>query len=241
MSKAISLNPNKQIKGSTLKDDFDGAIVDAAFEPFTYPNTTVTITALKLVIAPDDGQPDTITEHYGCGNPTLVVPSADGSTFEGVNKDFDGLNDNTVGAFLFVNIGNSGYPVEKLDSGNCKVLIGERFHWKRQARKDVGGKDKSSLVPTRYHGAVGKGANGSARANGSTAGAADVTERLRGAVMNALVAAGTPLPLNKLAQEVNKEFANDPQRMPALQLLMKADFLTAKDAPFTYDGKLVSL
>lgn len=239
VSKAISLNPNKQIKGSNLKDDFDGAIVDAAFELFTYPNTTIEVTALKLVIAPDDGQPEAITEHYGVGNPTIVQPSADGSTFEGVNKDFDGLNDNTVGAFLFTNIGNSGYPIEKLDDGRCKVLIGERFRWKRQARKDVSGKDKTSLVPTRYLGAVtGARANGHAAA-GSTGG--DVTTKLQGAVVSALAAAGEPLPLNKLAQAVNKELITDPQRMEALKLLMTEGFLKAAGAPFTYDGKLVSI
>jgi hypothetical protein len=241
VSKAISLNPNKQIKGSTLKDDFDGVVVGAGFEFFTYPGTTIEVTALRLDIAPDDGEPAQITEHYGVGNTGLVRPSADGRTFEGVSKDFDGVNDNTVGAFFFSHLGNCGYDGSKLDSGDVSVLVGERFHFKRQGRKDVGGKEKSSLVPTRYHGkATGASGNGAVAAGGGSK--TDLTEKLQSAVVSAIVSGGgEPMTLAKLAQAVNKELAADPQRMEALKLLMAPAFLKAEGAPFKYDGKQVSV
>lgn len=237
--KGISLNPKDKIKGSNLIDDFDGTITDAGFELWTYPNTSIEVVAMFLEIQADsvDGNPTT-REHYAAGNPKLVQASEDGCCLEPAgDKEYDGLNDQSVAIFALTHAVNAGYPTpDKLNDGNASVLKGERFHFKRVDRKDAGGQARQSLVPTRYLGT----ATGAAKGNGkAVVGGGDLEEKVQSAVMEVLAENPEGLTTSVLAQKVNKQLAGDPDRMAGLKLVMTEKFL--KGGPFTYDGKRVTL
>ncbi len=240
--RGISLNPKDQIKGSSLADDFDGLITDAGFELFTYPNTTNTTVALFLEIEAElaDGT-KTIREHYSAGNPSLVQPTEDGCCIEPVgDKDYDGLNDNTVAIYALTQIVNAGFPAaDQLGTGDATVLKGHRFHFKRLDRKDAKNVTRQSLVPTKYLGAgSGKGSTAGA-GNGRAVSGSGIEEKVQGVVIQVLGENPEGLTTAVLAQKVNAAMKGDDDRMAAIKLVMQQEFL--KGGPFTYDGKRVSL
>jgi hypothetical protein len=115
-----------QFQQGGLIDDIDVEIVDAAFTEWDY-NGAVDHPVLALGIQYKDGNDKTYDQYYSAGELTYFVPSEDGSMAIPVG-DRQLLNDNTNAAKFLASLIEANFPVELLESGNVKAMIGTRCH-----------------------------------------------------------------------------------------------------------------
>jgi hypothetical protein len=143
----LSLRPSTFSLGSLL-DDIDAEVVRARFVQYDYEgkadnNPTCVLLLLK------DGDGNESPQYWSAGDPAYFVPSEDPKNEElnGITLvqvgDKTSLNGGTNAAIMLNSLVQAGFPEDKLDSGDLRVLEGMVAHWNRVPQP------KRSNMPTK--------------------------------------------------------------------------------------------
>lgn len=129
----VSANPDTFTAG--LIDDFDGKIIEARTNLFTYPGTAIEVPALKVVIGYGEGFTELYEQQYAAGDMKNFVPTDDNLAFDQVgDRGFLAKSSNL--GMLIASLVNSGFPKALLDAGDYNVLDGTVCHFLRQQQAE---------------------------------------------------------------------------------------------------------
>lgn len=120
----ISMNPNVFTAGGLI-DDIDIEITDAATTMFDYGGNSVPTPALALELTDVNGTQH--VQYYSVGKPEDWTPEDSGEGFVAVSGKTSINNSTNLGKFL-TSMVNAGFPADRLDDGNLKVVIGTKAH-----------------------------------------------------------------------------------------------------------------
>lgn len=130
--KGASLNPVDFIAGG-LMDDVDVTFKNVRFEMCDYNGTQETPSpalGADLITGAEQANEKAYRQHWSCGSAESWEPSPDGSQCVAIGKDTEFRKSSNV--FLFVgSLQQAGFPMERLNEGNCTVLEGMVAHVKR--------------------------------------------------------------------------------------------------------------
>ncbi len=148
MASGISLRPSSFAEGGGLIDDVDVQITRARFVSYDYDGKADK-PALCLCVGMQDKDGGEHIQYYSAGDLAYFVPSEDpknedlnGITLAKVG-DKDSINRNTNFALFMNSLVQAGFPEDKLDSGDVRVLEGLGVHVGRVPQP------KRSGLPTR--------------------------------------------------------------------------------------------
>lgn len=126
----VSWKPADYAVGGGLIDDADLLVKEARVVNFTYPNTSVTTVALRLILTDDEDQDH--EQMYTCGDPKNFSPSPDGLRMVPTGQ-VTALSNSTNAAQLFDNLVGAGFPVERMTE-EVTFIEGLYGHWRRIAQ-----------------------------------------------------------------------------------------------------------
>lgn len=130
----ISANPETFTEGGLI-DDFDGIIIEARTNLFTYPGSNVEIPALRLLIGHGEGDAERHEQQYSAGDLKNFVPSEDQLGFDQVGDRGYLVKTSNLG-MLLSSLVAGGFPKALLDAGEYNVLDGTRCHFMRQVQQE---------------------------------------------------------------------------------------------------------
>jgi hypothetical protein len=120
----ISMNPSIFTAGGLI-DDIDIEITDAATTMFDYGGNSLPTPALALELTDVNGTQH--VQYYSVGKPEDWTPEESGEGFVAVSGKTSINNSTNLGKFL-TSLVNAGFPADRLDDGNLKVMIGVKAH-----------------------------------------------------------------------------------------------------------------
>jgi len=239
----FSLNPETFTEGGGLLDDVDATIKEANYEMFTYPNTSISAPALKVVLTDDDGQDH--TQHYTCGDSKNMAPSGDGTKLIPLGKS-KSLSKDSNPAMLMPSLLEAGFPTSSLNGSDCTVLVGIKAHWLRKPvpKKKPNDKDRSVLCATEVislPGEKGKAKKTTAKATAAaaTSDGDDFASDARTLVMEVLATNGS-IDKKALLAQVTKLGADRRMKVRNIIPLITDDFLGSDEAVWNFDGNTIS-
>lgn len=236
----LSLDPETFVEGGGLIDDVDAVVKSANYEMWTYPNTSMTIPSLKLVLSDDDGV-DHI-QNYSCGDAKNFAPSGDGTRLIPIGKATGVSKDSNL-AMLMTSLIQAGFPKTALKGSDCTVFIGLKAHWLRKAvpKKKPSDKDRSVLCVTDVISLPGEKAakKGAVKAATTTTAAAapvdsDTEQAATDLILEVLKTDGA---INKkiLLSKVTKIAAERRLAVKKIVPIITDEFLGADTASWDYD------
>lgn len=265
----VSLNPDSATHGGLI-DDIDVEITDAQTALYDYGGQSDSGEVPVLAVEFTDVNGKAEIQYYSLGKAEDWAPTEDGSGFVALSGK-TGFNDSTNIMRFFKSLVEQGFPSDKLDEGDVKVLIGLKAHVNQTVVERTGlvrtGKNAARppqvLLVTKIHHlpgakgtapvkaaagtkAAGGKANGAAAAATTTASAGDdidakVTEVLQAALME-----NSPIAKKDIGKLVFQ--ALTAEKLPTAQVnkhVMRsgaADFLKSlAEIGIGFDGKELSL
>lgn len=193
----ISLNPGSATHGGLI-DDVDVEITDAQTAMYDYGGQSDRGEVPVLAVEFTDPNGKAEVQYYSCGKPEDWAPTEDGSGFVTLSGK-TGFNDSTNLMRFFLSLTEQGFPADKLDDGDVKVLIGLKCHVNQIQIERKGlvrtGKNADRppqvLLVTKIHSLPG--AKGAAMVQGKANGAAAKTAsgKTNGAAVAASAAASS--------------------------------------------------
>lgn len=252
-NQSASLRPDTWTAGGLL-DDVDVVLDSLEFCEWDYQGTIPQpVFALAVTMKPEDGGDD-YTQYYSAGDLKNWVPSKDRKKAIQVGST-SGLNANCNAALFLTSLYNSGFPEEKA-SDSVDVFEGCRVHVNRVAQpkraglvRQQGTREATILLVTSLLSLPGEKARkkGSGKAKGQPRAAAaaspsnNLNEKALGVVMELIAEAGGEISKKDLSAAAFKKLASDPDRNKLVQMVYQDDFLGGDDAPWSYDGGIISL
>jgi hypothetical protein len=130
-----------------LIDDIDVTVLDAAFVQWDY-NGNIDHEVLALGIQYQDGDGKTYDQYYSAGELNYLVPSEDGSRAIPVS-DKSQLSDSCNAWKFIASLIECGFPIDKLETGDIKAIVGMQCHVKQHAQPKRQGLIRGGKNPDR--------------------------------------------------------------------------------------------
>lgn len=132
----LSLRPSTFTAGGSLIDDVDATVIRARFEMFDYGGKSDSVPSPTLMLILKDKEDVEHTQYYSAGDASRFAPSEDNNAdLNGINLvplgDNSAMNGGCNAALLLNSLVQAGFPEDKLDSGDSRVLEGLVGHWNR--------------------------------------------------------------------------------------------------------------
>jgi hypothetical protein len=131
--KMVSMNPDTFTAG--YMDDVDVTISDALTCEFDYNGKAPTVPALAVEMTDANGGEH--VQYYKAGDLKDWAPTKDNCGFTSLSGK-TGINKDTNLGKLIASLAAAGFPMEKLDGGNLKMLIGLQCHVIQETRPLTG-------------------------------------------------------------------------------------------------------
>ena len=258
----LSLRPSSFTIGGGLIDDVDVEITSARFVTYDYDGKAEK-PALCLLLQLKDSDGTEHAQYYSAGDTAYFVPSEDpkkpelnGITIVKVGEK-ENLNGGTNAALMLNSLVQSGFPEDKLDDGDVRVLEGLVGHVNRVpqpkrsniARKE-GARDPMVLVFTKIislpgeqkKGAAGKISGKATTAPSTTAPASDdLTEELTGELIGLFAMKGvTEMKKVEIGQGLFKAIDKaNPNKNKLISMGSKDEVLKTLEG-FSYNGSILT-
>lgn len=266
----ISLRPSSFTAGGGLIDDADVTIERARFVQYDFEGKTEGgAAALCLLLLLKDSEGGEHPQYFSAGNLAYFVPSEDpknedlnGITIVKVGEK-DSMNGGTNCAIMLNSLVQAGFPEDKLDAGDVRVLEGLVGHVNRVPQpkrsniaKKEGARDPMVLVFTKILSIPGEATKGGAKsatsrdAQARTAksatptaqtGGDDLTEELTGELIGLFASMGvTELKKVQIGQGLFKTIdKTNPNKNKLISLGSKDEVLKSLEG-FSYNGSILT-
>lgn len=255
-----SLRPSDMTEGGGLLDDVDVTITEARFVTWDYQGKAAPVPALKMTMAPDEGDP--VDQYWSVGKAIDWAPTPDGKSLVKIGQA-SALNVGSNFGILISSLINAGFPEDKLEE-DIDILDGLQCHVIRVAAPKRTGLassqradgreatiltvDSIAKLPWEKGGGKsgGKGAGGKsgAKSGGGKAASAgdDAIEQEAQEVLVAMLADADGGSLKKAEIPVKAvKAASAANRSKVVVLLNNEDFLSRDGMPWKYEDGVVSL
>jgi hypothetical protein len=263
----ISLRPSSFTAGGGLIDDADVEITKARFVQYDFEGKSENGPSLCLMLVLADTEKNDHVQYFSAGNLAYFVPSEDpknpdlnGITIVKVG-DKESLNGGTNTAIMLNSLVQAGFPEDKMDAGDVRVLEGLVGHVNRVPQpkrsniaKKEGQRDPMVLVFTKILSMPGEQKKGAAAkttaaaksasataTTASTNGSDELVEELTGELIGLFAAKGVS-ELKKV--EISKGLfgtidKTNPNKNKLISMAAKDDVLKSLEG-FSYNGSVLT-
>lgn len=238
----VSLATDDQTKGGSFFDDVDVEVIGSYCEKRKFTKKDGTVVAenvpchvVKFRPLVEGGEEHDFEEVYS-GGAVEIAPDGDG--FVGIpgKEAPKGLGESSNDGQFFAELVRAGFPNDRLKGGRVSPIIGLKGHLlsidpPKKSSKSTS--DKKIKVITKIISLP------DANAAGPNAAASNANEKIAADFIAAALAKVEKATMNQLSAAANKKFANQPNQLDVVSLLLDSKFL-AKQLGWAFNGREVS-